>query len=169
MPVQFEYEISLHDFADAQLLYLRSSGDLHRLTPWLVVGVLCLLVGLFEMFEKEHGASALLLAVVGIGLIWSGISWLRPGKSVRRVLRKSYESSGLEGLKRNAEVTEDGFTVTGDNGSWKHRWEEVSVKAESKRVFIFYAQGGIYIFAKRYLRDAQQEEIRKLGSLGVPG
>ena len=67
--------------------------------------------------------------------------------------------------KYKASVEQQGFVVDGDDTTWRVRWEEVSPKGEDNDVFMFYARGMMFIFAKRYLSDEDQQQLRLLAGL----
>lgn len=97
--------------------------------------------------------------------MWAGIARTFPGVSLRRYYRRYYRKLGLENNKYRASVKEDGFQVVGVDISWRVRWQDVSPKGDDGEVFMFYAHGTLFIFAKRYLAEEQQHQLRKLAGL----
>jgi hypothetical protein len=71
----------------------------------------------------------------------------------------------LAGKNFHAELDEDGFSVTGDECSWRVRWSEVLFKGEDDRVFMFAAKGTLFIFAKKHFSSEQEKSIRKSAAL----
>ena len=55
----------------------------------------------------------------------------------------------MEHKKYKVSVEERGFEVNGDDTTWRVKWQEVSPKGEDNDVFMFYARGILFIFAKR--------------------
>lgn len=73
--------------------------------------------------------------------------------------------SDLAGKSFEANVSEDGFEVTGDQCGWRVRWPGVSVKGENEQVFSLYSHGILFIFGKKYLNTEQQEHLRRLSGM----
>jgi hypothetical protein len=162
MPLQFEYEINRDDYASAQVLNHKLSGTRRKTLTWLVAGVACLVVAVPEM---KRGWSPLLLGAVGIWWIWAGLGWSLLGVSARKYFRKHYGSSGVESVRYTAVVDDKGFTVTCESGSWIRRWDDVACKGEDANLFMLNAKGVLFIFAKRYLSPAQQDDLRTLAAI----
>jgi hypothetical protein len=154
--MQFNYEIPADEFVAAQIA-LHTAKNKHRLIKraigYTLLGVAFGLVALF----RYPDLGPLLLMLVAANYICVGITNLFP----QRYFRKAYSQSGLEGKSYQAELDESGFLVSGDSCSWRVAWNEVHLKGENKRVFIFYAKATIFIFGKKYLTDEQQREIRR--------
>ena len=163
--MEFEYEILADDYAAAAVLYRKQSGTRKQDLGWLLAGTFLLVTG---VIERERGVSPILLGAIGVWWMWAGFARIFVGGSYRKQCRKHYETIGLAGQKYRAKVVKDGFEVLGENQSWRAVWPTVSSKGEDDRVFMFYSGGIIFIFAKRYLADAQKQELRALSGL-TPG
>ena len=157
--MEFEYEISADDFAGAAILYHNLSGKRRSASGWIFSGA-CLLI--ICLLERDRGLSPILLGAIGVWWMWAGITRVFPGSYLGRPYRKHYQKLGLEGKKYHASVNQEGFQVVGENSSWNYRWANVSVKGEDDRVFVLFAGATLFIFAKRYLVDQQQHELRSL-------
>ena len=116
------------------------------------------------LVERDRGVSPILLGAIGVWWIWAGLGWIFPGL-FRRYYRSYYRRLGLDGKKYRAILNEVGFQVMGENRTWNNRWTEVSPMGEDARVFMFYSQGTLFIFAKRYVADDQQGMLRSLAGL----
>lgn len=160
--MEFEYEISAEDYAAASILYYRLSRKRAANGGWFLAGTFLLVIGLIE---RERGLSPILLGAIGVWWIWAGVARVFPGDSLRRHYRKYYQHLKLEGKKYRASLNEDGFQVVGDHSSWNNRWTDVSPKGEDNRIFMLFAHGVLFIFAKRYLPDEQQQALRRLAGL----
>jgi hypothetical protein len=57
---------------------------------------------------------------------------------------------------------EDYFEVVGEFCTWRIKWPGVSLKGENNDVFVFYAENYVFIFGKKYLNNAEQDELRRL-------
>jgi hypothetical protein len=163
--MQFEYEVSADNYADALILYYR----LNRTRPggasirtYFLFGGFLLAVGLVE---RERGLSPLLLIALGALIVWFGVASFFPRLSSRRNYRKHYRELGIEGKKYQANISEEGLNLTGDDTTWSRQWSDISSKGEDKQLFMLYSRGTLFIFAKRYLSDDQQRELRTLASL----
>ncbi len=162
--MEFDYEVSAEDYAKALILYYRlnrrrlgtSTGGL------FIFGGFLLTVGLIE---REKGLSPLLLVVLGAFTIWLGIVSAFPRLSSRKKFRKYFRELGIEGKKSQANVSEEGLNITGDHETWSRPWADISSRGEDRQVFMFYSRGTLFIFAKRYLNDGQQQELRSLAGL----
>jgi len=162
--MEFEYEISAEDYADALILYYRlnrrrlstSTGSL------FIFGGFLLTVGLIE---REKGLSPLLLVALGAFTIWLGIVSAFPRLSSRKKFRRHFRELGIEGKKSHANVNEEGLNITGDDETWSRPWADISSRGEDKQLFMFYSRGTLFIFAKRYLTSEQQQELRSLTGL----
>jgi cyanate permease len=153
--MQFEYEISSDDYVRGLILYRRLTrriGD----AGWFLSGTLLTVIGLIE---RERGWSPILLAAIGVWCMYAGIGRLFPA-SLRRNFQRSYQRLALMGKKYQANVTEVGFDVVGENTSWQVPWAEVSAKGEDEALFMFHWRGILFVFAKRFLEDEQQRELR---------
>jgi len=159
--MEFEYEISADDYAAASVLHCGLNRNFNRDGVWLFAGACLLAVALIE---RERGLSPVLLGAIGVWWMWAGLGRKFPAM-FRRYYRSYYRRLGLEGKRYRATLTEDGFQVTGENRTWNKRWAEVSPKGEDASVFMFYSQGTLFIFAKRYLADEQQRTLRTLAGL----
>jgi hypothetical protein len=159
--MEFEYEITADDYADASILYHRLTIRRQNGAGWFLAGALFLIVGLIE---RDRGLAPILLAAVG--LWWAGVGLGRTfPRLFRRYYRRYYKRLGLADQKYRATVNEDGFQVVGDYCTWRNRWADVSPKGEDDRVFTLFAHGTLFIFAKRYLSDEQQQTLRKLAGM----
>lgn len=159
--MEFEYEISADDYAAAAILYQNLSGK-RSASRWMFAGA-CLLI--ICLLERDRGLSPILLGAIGVWWIWAGIARAFPGNYLGRHYRKHYQKLGLEGKKYRASVNQDGFQVIAENSSWNYRWANVLLKGEDNRVFVLFAGATLFIFAKRYLLDQQQRELRSLADL----
>ncbi len=160
--MEFEYEISADDYAAAALLHHRLGRKRMQAAGWFFAGASLLAVGLIE---QDRGLSPILLAAIGVWFAWVGISWAFPGEGYRRRCRKQYRKLGFEGHKYRATASAEGFEVVGENRTWRNSWSHVSPKGEDERVFMFHSAGVVFVFAKRYLADEQQRELRTLAGL----
>jgi hypothetical protein len=162
--MEFEYEVSADDYADASILYYKlnrrrlgaGTGSL------FIFGGFLLTVGLIE---REKGLSPLLLVALGAFTIWLGMVSAFPRLSSRRKLRRYFRELGIEGKKSQANVNGEGLNITGDNEKWSRPWADISSRGEDKRLFMFYSRGTLFIFPKQYLNDEQQQELRSLASV----
>jgi hypothetical protein len=68
----------------------------------------------------------------------------------------------VRGKKFEASMGEDYFEVAGEFCTWRIKWPGVSLKGENKDVFVFYAENYVFIFGKKYLNNAEQDELRRL-------
>ena len=159
--MEFVYEISAEDFASGQVLHRRLRPKRFRDWGWFVGGLCLLSIG---VIEKGRGFSPILLGAIGVWWAWAGIGILFPN-SMRQKYRNLYQSSLLKGKMYRATVNEDGFHVSGQKNSWSLEWADVSSRGEDDQLFLFYAQGILFVFAKRYLADAQQHELRRVAKL----
>jgi len=159
--MEFEYEISADDYADASVLHLRLSPKRYSNIGWFVAGAALLAVAINE---RDRGASPILLGAIGTWWIWGGLGAIFP-IMFRPYYRRYYKRLKLTGQKYRASIDEGGFQVAGENRTWNHRWAEVSPKGEDGQVFMLFANGTLFIFAKRYLADEQQETLRILAGL----
>ncbi len=162
--MEFEYEVSADDYADASILYYRLNR--RRLGAntgsFFIFGGFLLMVGLIEW---EKGLSPLLLVVLGGFTIWFGVVNAFPRLSSRKKLRKNFREFGIDGKKYQANVNEEGLNIAGDSATWSRSWADISLKGEAKQLFMFYSRGTLFIFAKRYLTDEQQGTLRGLSGL----
>jgi hypothetical protein len=159
--MEFEYEVSADDYVDATILYykLNRRGLGAGNGKLFILGGLLLTVGLIE---RARGISPLILVVIAAFTIWIGIVGVFPGLSSRRNYRKHYQEWGIKGRKYRADVNEGGLNITGDEATWSRPWADISSKGENKQLFVFYSRGTLFIFAKRYLTDEQQQALRNL-------
>ena len=160
--LEFEYEITADDYTSAAILYHKLSGKSRLASGWLFSGACLLVIGLLE---RDRGLSPIVLGAIGVWWMWAGIARVFPGGPFRRAYVKYYRELGLEGKKYRASVNTDGFQVVGASSSWTRRWVEVSPKGEDKLVFLFFSEGTLFIFAKRYLVEQQQDALRSLAGL----
>ena len=158
--MEFEYEITADDYAAANVLYHRLT-PLRRRSEWFWAGAILLIVALVE---REHGLSPVVLGAIGIWWMWAGLGRIFP-RLLRRYYRRYYKRVGLAGQKYRATLNEDGFQVVGDYCTWHNRWTDVSPKGEDDRIFMLFAHGTLFIFAKRYLSDERQKTLRTLAGL----
>jgi hypothetical protein len=162
--MEFEYEVSAADYYDASIFYYRlnrrrlaaGSGSLFIFGGFLIV------VGLIE---KEKGLSPLLLIALGAILIWFGVVGFFPRLSPRKRFRKCFKELGIEGKKYRAAVDTEGINIVGDDTTWSRRWSDISSKGEDDKLFLFCSKFTMFIFAKRYLTEEQQQELRSFISL----
>ena len=85
--------------------------------------------------------------------------------SQHATIRRHSPQSGFAGKKYHAELDENGFSVSGDDCSWRVPWTEALIKSEDKLVFMISAKGTIFIFGKKYLTNEQQNAIRQFATL----
>jgi hypothetical protein len=157
----FEYEITADEYVASQLLCHRLSGGrkrVERAVSWLLAGFVLIVVALNEW---SHNWARFLVALTGALCIYSGVVSFFPA----RFFRRAYPSSEVVGKKFKANVTEDGFEVTGELCSWLVRWPAVRFKGENEQVFMLYSHGTIFMFGKKYLDSEQQQHLRKLSGL----
>ena len=158
----FEYEITADDYAAGQVLYQRLKGGRKRLQNaifWILAGTFFILLA---WGQRPPGWAQLLLALFGAHWIYVGIVNII---LLDRHFRKFYGVSKLAGEKFKTVLSEDALEVTGDTCSWRFKWPAITLKGESKRVFLFYSHGTIFIFGKKYLNDGQQRELRSQSGL----
>jgi YcxB-like protein len=161
--MEFEYEVSVDDYADALILYYRlNRGRLAGTGKYFIFAGLFLAVGLAE---KERGMSPLLLIAFAALTIWLGIVSFFPRLSSPRACRLHYRELGIEGKKYRANINSEGLSVSGDGTTWSRQWTDISSKGETKELFMLYSRGTLFIFAKRYLNGEQQQALRSLMSL----
>jgi hypothetical protein len=129
---------------------------------YFIFGGLLLIVG---FVERERGMSPLLLVAFGALMIWLGVVSFFPRLSSRRNYRRHYRELGIEGKEYQADVTEEGLNIAGDETTWRREWADISSKGEDRQLFMLYSRGTLFIFAKRYLTDEQQRELRSLAGL----
>jgi hypothetical protein len=160
--MEFEYEITADDYAAASILHYKLTRKARVAAGWILAGASLLVIGLIE---RERGLSPILLAAIGVWFLWIGVARTFPGQYFRRFYRKHYRQQSLDGKKYRAMLNVGGFQVSGDNTTWTHRWSDVSAKGEDNQVFLFYSQGILFIFAKRYLGDEEQRTLRSFAGL----
>ena len=160
--MEFDYEISADDYAAAHILLHKLSGKRLASAWWFLGGAFLLLVALIE---RDRGWSPILLGAVGIWWMWAGVAGIFPGESMARPYRKRYQEIKLKGKKCRASINNDGFQLFGENSSWSIRWADISQKGEDDRIFMFYSQGVLSCFGKRYLAEEQQQALRRLAGL----
>jgi hypothetical protein len=156
--MRFEYEITPDEFAASQLLYYRLSGGrkwVEHAVGWIIAGLALIFIAWDERFVDT---AQILLAAIGAWWIYCGVARFFPAWYFRR----AYPKSDFAGKKFTVDANEDGFEVTADLYSWRVRWPGVRLKAENERVFMFYSQGTIFMFGKRFLTSEQQQELRML-------
>lgn len=159
--MEFDYEIQADDYTAGQILYYKLIRKSRTLEPWFLGGFLLLVVALVE---RDRGLSPVLLGAIALWWMWAAIARRFPG-ILRRSFRKHYDKAGLKDKKYRASINEEGFQVHGENVSWQIRWPAVAPKGEDDSVFMFYSSGVVFIFAKRYLGDEQQQALRSLANL----
>jgi hypothetical protein len=158
--MQFQYEIPADEYVAAQTLYLQLTIN-RRATRgifWVLLGSSFIALAVSGV---ESWLESLPLACLGAWWIYVGFVRLFPGWYFRR----AYPKSSVVGKSYNAGVNQDGFDVSGDEVSWTIKWASVKVKGENASVFIFYAANTIFIFGKKFLNAAQQQELRQLSGL----
>jgi hypothetical protein len=162
--MDFEYEVSADDYVDALILYYRVNR--RRLGAdtgmYFIIAGLLLSVGLAE---RERGMSPLLVVAFAALMLWIGIVHVFPRLSSRRSYRRNFRELGIEGKKYEANVSEKGLNIAGDDTTWRRQWSDISSKGEDRQLFMLYSRGTLFIFAKQYLTDDQQRELRTLASL----
>lgn len=104
----------------------------------------------------------MLLAAIGVWWIYAGIASL----FLARHFRRAYQGAEVAGKRFTADVNEDGFEVKGEFCTWRVQWAGVRRKGEDTQVFMFYSQGTVFMFGKKYLSIEQQQELRRLS--GIP-
>ena len=159
--MHFEYEITADEFVASQLLYQKLSAGRKRVERVVYPFLAGLIFLATAWTERSNDLSPFLLALVGAWLIYSGAITLFPKKYFRRAYRKSE----LAGKRFNAEITEEGFEVTGDLYSWRVRWPGIRVKGENETVFMLCSNQTLFMFGKKYLSSDQQQRLRKLSGL----
>jgi non-ribosomal peptide synthetase component F len=164
--MHFEYEIDPNDFVASQVLYRKLSLPGRRTRPyenaiaWIVVGGFFIAVA---WNDKTFTWAPGLLALIGVWWIYAGLVHLFPAKYFRR----KYRETEFWGKRFHAEVTESGFEVIGELCSWHVLWNGVKLMGESNSVFVFYSANTVFGFGKRFLSEAQQEELRRLSGIEV--
>ncbi len=159
--MHFEYEITVDEYVAAQLLYQKlgnSRKGIRRGIWWIVVGLLFIVV---VWNERVLDWGPFLLGAVGAWWVYAGVVNLFPA----RYFRNQYPKAGLAGKTFKADLSENGFEVTGDECSWRVRWPGVQLKGENESVLILYGANTVFIFGKKYLSHEQQQEFRKLAGL----
>jgi len=128
--MEFEYEITADDYADASVLHARLKPARERHSGWFLAGAILLIVALIE---RDRGVSPILLGSIGIW--WAGVGLGRTFPHLfRRYYRRYYKRLGLANQKYRATLDEEGFQVVGDYCSWRNRWTEVSAKGGRPRL-----------------------------------
>lgn len=158
----FEYEITPEDYAAAAVLHAKLIRNPRKLSPWLSGGVIVLLVALLE---RDRGLSPILLGAIGVWWICWDIARIFPGVFLRSYYRRYAKKLGMGNGKYRANLGEQWLQADGDEGTWRVRWQDVSPKGEDPNVFMLHARGTMFIFAKRYLSDEQQRQLRLLAGL----
>jgi hypothetical protein len=160
--MEFEYEIDVDAYSEAQSLYYRLSFGRKRRQHAIVtiLGGVAFIVVAWN--QRPIDWAQCLLAVSALWWIYAGVVNLFPV----RYFGRYYETSGLAGKRFKANVRDDGFDVTGDGCSWRVAWQGVRLKSEGKRVFMLCSYGTVFIFGKQYLTDEQQTKLRDLSGLG---
>jgi len=159
--MEFEYEITADDYAAASVLYYRLTRTSQSGSGWLLAGAILLVVALIE---RDRGVSPLLLGAIGIWWMGAGLGRIFP-RLLRGYYRRYYNRLGLSNQKYRASLNEDGFQVIGHCCTWHNRWADVSPKGEDEGLFMLFAHGTLFIFAKRYLADEPQKTLRSLAGL----
>jgi hypothetical protein len=159
--MQFAYEITVEDDSAGQMLYRRLLGQ--RRTH-IRTGIIWASAGLFCLFiawnQRAVDWPAILLTLIGVWWIYCALIYIFPHHNLRR----AYAKSGLAGRRFEAKVDAEGFEVTDDLGSWHVRWARLTVKGEDSDVFVFYSLNTVFIFAKKYLTEEQQVELRRIAA-----
>jgi hypothetical protein len=156
--MRFEYEITADDFAASQICFRKLTTGrslIKRSLGWILSGLTLIVVA---WTEQSANWMPILLASIGIWWIYSGTQMLFP----RRYYRRAYPASELGGKTFEAEVDEQGLTITGKDWNCHLQWPAVVVKGENEEVIVFYGTGTIFMFGKRYLTHDQLEELRRL-------
>jgi hypothetical protein len=159
--MEFEYEITADDYAAANVLYHRLISARQRGSEWFLAGAIFLIIALVE---RERGLSPVLLGAIGIWWMGAGLGRVFP-RLLRGYYRRYYKRVGLAGQKYYAKLNEEGFQVAGNYCTWQNRWADVSPEGEDNCVFMLFSHGFLFIFAKRYLTDEQQQALRTLAGL----
>ena len=159
--MEFEYEIQPDDYAAASVIYAKLLKKSRKFSPWLYGGAILVIVFLLE---RDRGLSPVLLGAIGVWWMWAGFAQTFPG-AFRSYYRRHYQKLRLGNRKYKASVEEPGFVVDGDDTTWRVRWQDVSPKGEDNEVFMFYARGTLFIFAKRYLSNEAQQQLRLMAGL----
>lgn len=161
--MNFEYKITVDEYAAAQSLYHRMNGGrkrVHNAIVWILAGAFLAIVA---WNQRPPDWAQFLLAAIGARVIYAGIMGLLLPP---RYFRRHYAASELIDKTFKAEVTWDGFEVAGDMCSWRVQWQGIRLRGEDKRVFMFCSFGTIFMFGKQYMTNEQQENLRSLSGLG---
>jgi hypothetical protein len=161
LDMQFEYEISVEDYAAAQVLYHKACVKGQFVSRPLAWGLFGLFFVLIAILRWETDWAPVLVLLTGGWFIYCAITMAFP----MRHYRKFYPLSGLAGKKYHAELDANGLSVNGDGCSWRVPWAETLLKGEDKGIFMLCGKGTIFIFAKKYLTDEQQREIRGFAAI----
>ena len=160
--MRFEYEISLEDYVSASALYYKLQHGRRYLDRGTIV---CLLMGILLIAVAWHDWALdwerILLGAGGVLWIYWGMVRIFP----QRYWRRYFASDPSGDCKYQANVDANGFEITSDLRDWRVRWPAVQLKGENKNLFLFYSAGTMFIFAKRYLTDEQQQELRDFSAL----
>jgi len=162
--MQFDYEITVEEYAAGQVLYYKASNKGRGVKSSLIVALFGLLCILVAVFCRTSDWAPILLFLAGSAFIYGGIVTLFPTRHYGKRYRKFYEHSGLAGMSFHAEVDENGFSVSGNGCTWLVPWTEVQWKSEDKSVFMFSGRGGMFIFGKKYLTGDQQQQFHQLAA-----
>ncbi len=160
--MQFEYEINPDDYVSAAILYAELSNNFRKMSGWMFGGVVLLVVALLE---RDRGLSPVLLGAIGVWWICAGVTRTFPRLFLRRYYRRYYQRLGMQDKKYRASIGEDGVQVDGDEASWRMHWQNISPKGENSDLFLFCARGTMLIFAKRYLMEEHQQQLRTWAGL----
>src|SRR5258708_14730633 len=106
--MEFDYEVSAEDYANALILYYRlSRRRLGTSTGGLFIfGGFLLTVGLIE---REKGLSPLLLVVLGAFTIWLRLLGALPPSFSPQKFPQKFRGLGTQGKKSPAELSEKGI------------------------------------------------------------
>ena len=159
--MEFDYEISADDYAAASILHYKLSRQRRVSGGWLFAGTILVFIALLE---RDRGVSPILLGAIGVWWMWYGFGSIFPS-IFRKYYRNYYRRLRLESEQYHARLSSDGFQVVGRTCTWENKWTDVSPKGEDDRVFMLFSRGTLFIFAKRYLPDEQQRELRALAVL----
>jgi hypothetical protein len=128
--MQFDYEITVEEYAAAQVLYYKACAKGQLVRQPLTWGIIGLFFVLMAVLRWDPYGTSFLLLLTGAWLLYGTIAMLFPMRSYR----KHYPQAGLAGNKYHAELDSNGLFVNGDGCSWQVPWTGVRIKGEDQRV-----------------------------------
>jgi hypothetical protein len=126
---------------------------LRRSAPYLLFALFALY--LVYAYGPEGWQSAA-ISIAALAIIYTSIKSM----FLESYLRKQFAGTGLAGKRYRAKVDEVGIEVVGDEAEWRMKWSYIKARREGKISFCFDGQTVMFIYGKRFLTEAQQENLR---------